>query len=86
MSKELIKLTINGVEVEETEDGFTVQGCGGPPQGGETGRRAVRSRVIVAGWSGARLGIWDCGLRIGIRRYYAFRNPKSTFGKSRLLY
>ena len=27
-------LRVNGVEVEETEDGFTVQGCGGPPPGG----------------------------------------------------
>lgn len=27
-------LRVNGVEVEESEDGFTVQGCGGPPPGG----------------------------------------------------
>ena len=27
-------LRVNGVEVEEHEDGFTVQGCGGPPPGG----------------------------------------------------
>lgn len=27
-------LRVNGVEVEETEDGFSVQGCGGPPPGG----------------------------------------------------
>ncbi len=27
-------LRVNGVEVEETASGFTVQGCGGPPPGG----------------------------------------------------
>lgn len=27
-------LRVNGVQVEESEDGFTVQGCGGPPPGG----------------------------------------------------
>ena len=27
-------LRANGVEAEETEDGFIVQGCGGPPPGG----------------------------------------------------
>ena len=29
-------LRVNGVEAEETPDGFIVQGCGGPPPGGGT--------------------------------------------------
>ncbi|MFN7054852.1 3-phosphoshikimate 1-carboxyvinyltransferase [Hyphomonas sp.] len=60
-------LRVNGVEVEETPDGFTVQGCGGPPPGGglvETrhDHRIAMSALIMGTAAQKRVSVDDVSM------------------------
>ncbi|MEM9668902.1 MAG: 3-phosphoshikimate 1-carboxyvinyltransferase [Pseudomonadota bacterium] len=41
-------LRVNGVEVEDLEDGFVIQGCGGPPKGGGTVETRHDHRIAMS--------------------------------------
>ncbi|MEO1407751.1 MAG: 3-phosphoshikimate 1-carboxyvinyltransferase, partial [Pseudomonadota bacterium] len=41
-------LRVNGVDIEDHEDGFTVQGCGGPPPGGGTVETRHDHRIAMS--------------------------------------
>ena len=42
-------LRVNGVEIEERDDGFTIQGCNGPPEGGGLVKTAHDHRIAMSG-------------------------------------
>lgn len=42
-------LRVNGIEIEERDDGFTIQGCNGPPEGGGLVKTAQDHRIGMSG-------------------------------------
>lgn len=42
-------LQVNGIEIEERDDGFTIQGCNGPPEGGGLVKTAQDHRIGMSG-------------------------------------